>query len=158
MPDSILHIPAKATSVRLPGKNFADVGGRSSLTRVIEAALSSGCFDDIVVTGDDLEKLYRECGPYSVRVGPQKPSTVIQTTRDMIWEEYSNPYQGGALQELKPRHISIILPTLALVTADDIRGVFELSRETGDPVMAVSRFPYRMDEVSTLEGHPPDMG
>lgn len=143
MPDSILHIPAKATSVRLPGKNFADVGGKPSIVHVVEAAQDSQCFDEIVITSDEdaglIFAIFRDKRFREVQLLPQTPSSVIQTTHEMI----------AGLGWVRPYlvHISIMLPTIALVTQEDIEGVFDLATETGDPVMAVSRFPYRMDEV-----------
>ena len=38
--------------------------------------------------------------------------------------------------------VSIALATAALLTPDIIRGAIALSDDTGDPVMAVTRFPY----------------
>ena len=138
--DSILHIPAKTGSVRAPGKNWADVGGKPSIAWVIEAAIGSSRFSRIIVSTNSPEVRDAVLG-YPVELVGQVPSTVIQTTHDVL-----------APEDYKAR-ITIMLPTVALITQEDIKGALDES-ET-DPVMIVTRFPYRTDEIVAVnkDGH-----
>ena len=132
--NGFLHIPCKSTSVRCPGKNLALVGGKPSVCWVIEAALESGLFNRIVVStdGDDVRRVLEA---YPVGVVSQSPSTVIDTTHDILEEE---DYED---------RITIMLPTVCLLIPDDIQGAIDESNLYDDPVMAVVGFPYRLDEV-----------
>lgn len=46
-------IPARGGSVRVPGKNLADFGGKPAIARVIQIAIASGVFGRIAVSTDD---------------------------------------------------------------------------------------------------------
>ena len=50
--DAICIIPAKKNSKRIPGKNIRVFHGKPIIAYTIEAALESGCFDDVIVTSD----------------------------------------------------------------------------------------------------------
>ncbi len=138
MTESILHIPAKTDTVRTPGKNWADIDGKPSIAWVIEAALASATFSRIIVStnGPEIRNIALE---YPVEIADQTPSTVIQTTHDVLTEVGDDA------------RITIMLPTVALILPEDIQGAVKLSDESGDPVMVVTRLPYRIDEVVLLK-------
>ncbi len=46
-------VPARGGSIRVPGKNLADVGGRSLVERAVEGALAARLVDRVVVSTDD---------------------------------------------------------------------------------------------------------
>ena len=48
-------IPARGGSKRIPRKNIREFCGKPMIAWSIEAALSSGCFDQIIVSTDDSE-------------------------------------------------------------------------------------------------------
>ena len=48
-------IPARGGSKRIPRKNIRPFGGRPMIAWSIDAALNSGCFDQVVVSTDDAE-------------------------------------------------------------------------------------------------------
>lgn len=48
-------IPARGGSKRIPRKNIRDFCGKPMVVRSIEAAQASGCFDQIIVSTDDVE-------------------------------------------------------------------------------------------------------
>ena len=52
---NICIIPARGGSKRIPRKNIREFYGRPMIAWSISAAFSSGCFDQIVVSTDDLE-------------------------------------------------------------------------------------------------------
>jgi pseudaminic acid cytidylyltransferase len=53
----IAIIPARGGSKRIPRKNIIDFQGRPIIGWVIETAVSSGCFSEVVVSSDDDEVL-----------------------------------------------------------------------------------------------------
>ncbi len=57
-------IPARGGSKRIPRKNIRPFLGRPILAYSIEAALASGCFDEVMVSTDDTEiaAIARNCG------------------------------------------------------------------------------------------------
>lgn len=58
MPDparTLVVIPARGGSKRLPRKNLLDLAGKPLIAHTIEAALKSGCFGRILVSSDDEE-------------------------------------------------------------------------------------------------------
>lgn len=61
---TVCIIPARGGSKRIPRKNIRFFCGRPMITWSIQAALNSGCFDDIVVSTDNLEiaTIARESG------------------------------------------------------------------------------------------------
>lgn len=48
-------IPARGGSKRIPRKNIRPFGGRPMIAWSIDAALKSGCFDQVIVSTDDAE-------------------------------------------------------------------------------------------------------
>ena len=48
-------IPARGGSKRIPRKNIKIFHGKPIISYSIEAALSSGCFDKVIVSTDDIE-------------------------------------------------------------------------------------------------------
>ncbi len=52
---SLCIIPARGGSKRIPRKNIRPFLGRPILARVVETALASGCFDEVMVSTDDDE-------------------------------------------------------------------------------------------------------
>ena len=51
----LVVIPARGGSKRIPRKNIRDFCGKPMLAWSIEAALTSGCFDRVVVSTEDME-------------------------------------------------------------------------------------------------------
>jgi len=52
---SLVVIPARGGSKRLPRKNLLDLAGKPLIAHTIEAAVKSGCFDRVLVSSDDEE-------------------------------------------------------------------------------------------------------
>jgi CMP-N-acetylneuraminic acid synthetase len=48
-------LPVRSGSQRLPKKNYIKLNGKTIMERAVDKALSSGCFDDVVVNTDDAE-------------------------------------------------------------------------------------------------------
>lgn len=139
MTDSILHVPCKLDSVRLPRKNIADIQGKPSICWVIEAAMQSGEFGEILVSTPskdipEIKAIIQDYAP-DVDVVPQYGSTVVQNTHSIL-----SPSDYDS-------QITVMLATAALIMPRDIHQALHLSNTEREPVMAVIEFPHRIGEV-----------
>jgi len=53
MPNTLILIPARMTSSRLPGKPLADIGGKPMIVRVLERAKAAGIGEAVVATDSE---------------------------------------------------------------------------------------------------------
>ena len=58
--NKVAIILARGGSKRIPRKNIIDFAGKPMLVWSIEAAILSGCFEDVVVSTDD-EEIASDC-------------------------------------------------------------------------------------------------
>lgn len=88
-------IPARGGSKRIPRKNIKPFLGKSIIAYSIEAALSSGLFDEVMVSTDDEEiaVIARKYGAEVPFVRSSKNANDFATTLDVI-EEVINTYAG----------------------------------------------------------------
>lgn len=128
----IAHIPCKIASQRLALKNILVVNDRPAFVWPALAAIESGMFDKVVVSSElpSLIHQFRHRLPElaSIEIINQQPSSVIQTTRDVV-----------AQYEVAHATVAVIMATGILLTPDDICTVVKLSEEQDRPVMAVAR-------------------
>ena len=116
-------IPARGGSKRFPRKNVAPLRGRPLLAWAVDAARGSGLFDDIWVSTDDAEiaAVARECG---ARVHDRPPAlagdtaTIAQVGVDFL--------DWLAVRGQEIAVLCTILPTAALMRAEDLRGGWDL--------------------------------
>ncbi len=79
-------IPARGGSKRIPRKNIKDFNGKPIIAYSIEAALNSGCFDQVIVSTDDFEiaEVARQYGAQVPFVRPSNIADDYATTADVI--------------------------------------------------------------------------
>jgi N-acylneuraminate cytidylyltransferase len=123
VPRPVCLIPARGGSRRFPRKNIALLRGRPLLAWAIEAARESKLFDDVWVSTDDAEiaAIARDHGAV-VHDRPEAlagdTATIAQVGVDFLdWLAA----RGRAAET-----ICIVLPTAALMRADDLRGAWDL--------------------------------
>ncbi|MGO4551573.1 hypothetical protein AB4059_10780 [Lysobacter sp. 2RAF19] len=130
-------IPARAGSVRLPGKNLRALGGKPMIAWTIEAALASASIDAVLVTSDDtgVLALAREMGVHDVVRRPDALATSTATSADVVMH---------ALNASVGAHSSFCLlqPTSPLRAIADIDGAIGLHRKSGLPVVSVCETPH----------------
>lgn len=80
-------IPVRMAATRLPGKPLLDLGGRSLVQRVHDAAVSSGVFGRVIVATDD-EEIAQEVRRFDGEV--QLTSSDHQTGTDRVAEVARN--------------------------------------------------------------------
>lgn len=135
-------IPARGGSKRIPQKNIRPFCGKPMISYSIEAALNSGCFEEVMVSTDSeqIEEISRQYGasvPFR-RSGENAGDTA--TISDVLKEvltAYSG--QGRSVEEA-----CCLFPTAPFVTADKLRNAFALLESSTDidTVMPVVRYSY----------------
>lgn len=152
---NIAVIPARGGSKRIPRKNIKPFCGKPMIAWSIEAALASGCFDQVIVSTDDEE---------IKEVALQYGATVPFTRPD----ELANDYAGTvavikhAAEWLRaegyaPELICCLYATAPFVSAEDLRKgeqVIKNATGTADYAFSVTSyaFPIQRSLRITPEG------
>ena len=143
---SIAIIPARGGSKRLHRKNIRLVNGIPLLSYPIRTALSSGCFDKVIVSSDDHEIL--DIGAdYGAETLWRDTSlsddiaTVDQVCLDVLsHHDYANSYS-----------FCCIYPTSIFVTTDDLVASKNILDEETDFVMGVSEYNFHPFQAMKIE-------
>lgn len=131
-------IPARGGSKRFPRKNVALLKGKPVLAYVVQAALGSGVFTDVWVSTDDAE-IAAVATCYGAKVH-ERPAALAgdQATLVQVALDFADWLDG---QGRLPERLCIVLPTAALLQADDLRHAFALFTERkADFTMAVTTY------------------
>ena len=120
---AIAVIPARGGSKRLPGKHVRSLCGRPAIVYTVEAALSCGLFERVVVTTDDAE-----IGAVALAAGAEVPFV-----RAAALADDHTPVSAAtvdALERLDPggtnyRHVAQLMANCPLRNATDIEQSFE---------------------------------
>lgn len=121
-------IPARGGSKRLPGKNLADLHGRSLLQRAIDAGLEARGIDRLIVSTDDpaIAEAARAGGAEVPFLRPAELATDAASSLDVVrhamaWADEEEPDAFS--------HLVLLQPTSPLRTADDIDQALALCRD-----------------------------
>ena len=138
---NIAIITARGGSKRIPKKNIKNFCGKPIILYTIEAALTSGCFDEVMVSTDDEEiaALAREAGASVPFLRSEKTSDDFATTMDVI-EEVISEY--GKRQK-SFEHACVLYPTAPFVTSEKIKNAMEtLIKENVDSVLPIVKYSF----------------
>jgi CMP-N,N'-diacetyllegionaminic acid synthase len=139
-------ITARGGSKGLPRKNVLLAGGKPLIAWTVEAAVSSGCVDRVVLTSDDHEimaaAMAAGCDVPFCR--PAHLASDVATSLDVVLH---------AIDQLPGyEYVVLLQPTSPLRTAADIDTAFELMLESGAPscvsVCEADQSPYWMYRVA----------
>ena len=138
---TLAMITARGGSKRIPRKNIKEFNGKPIIAYSIEAALSSGVFDEVMVSTDD-EEIAEIAKKYGAKVPffrSEKTANDFATTVDVI-EEVLNTYrERGEEFDI----FCCIYPTAPFITAKRLKdAVEELSASDADSLIPVVRFSY----------------
>jgi 3-deoxy-manno-octulosonate cytidylyltransferase (CMP-KDO synthetase) len=116
MPDSLVLIPARLASTRLPGKPLADIGGQPMIVHVLRRAEAAGIGETVVATDSEaVAAAVEKAGGRAVMTRSDHPSG-----SDRIYE---------ALEALDPEHrVAIVVNVqgdLPTIDPADIRAALE---------------------------------
>ncbi|MCC9595861.1 MULTISPECIES: pseudaminic acid cytidylyltransferase [unclassified Rubrivivax] len=134
-------IPARGGSKRIPRKNAKPFCGRPMIAWSIEAALSSACFEHVVVSTDDAEiaQLARRFGAETPFTRPAELSDDFTPTRPVVNHAILDAQQRwGAVDR-----VCCLYATAPFVRAADLRaGLATLESSGAEFAFTVASFPY----------------
>lgn len=133
-------IPARGGSKRIPRKNIKDFLGKPIIAYSIEAALQSGCFDEVMVSTDDAE-IAEIAMQYGAKVPFMRSSETANdyaTTADVILEVLNNYKNQGFEFDT----IACIYSTAPFVTAERIKEGYNMLSKDINSVFTCVQFSY----------------
>lgn len=134
-------IPARGGSKRIPRKNIKPFCGKPMIAWSIEAALQSGCFDEVVVSTDDQEiadvaMAYGAKAPFTrpARLSDDYTGTIPVVRHAIEWFQ-----QSGR----PPAQVCCIYATAPFIQVDDLRRGLELLRTSDcSYAFSVTSYPF----------------
>lgn len=147
---NIAVIPARGGSKRMPGKNLLELGGKPLIVWTIEAALGSGCFDEVVVSTDDPEiaAVARSIGATVPFIRPAEISTDTAASIDVVRHALSWFEAKGREYET----VTLLQPTSPLRTAGHIREAFDqFVRKNANTVVSMCASEHPLEWYGELE-------
>lgn len=138
---NIAIIPARGGSKRIPKKNIKSFFGKPIIAYSILAAISSGLFDEVMVSTDDeeIELVAKEYGAMVPFMRSKKNADDYATTTDVLVEVIEQYKSLGHSFE----HGCCIYPTAPFVTENTLNESYQLLVKEGyDSVFPVLPFTY----------------
>lgn len=149
---NIAIIPARGGSKRIPKKNIRSFAGKPLISYSIEAAISSGVFQDIIVTTDDEEiaKIAKEFGVTVVIERPAELADDFTGTGPVV--EHAIRFYQEQLGEVDK--VCCIYATAPFLTGDWIKtGFIELNENPNAQfAFSVTSFDFPIQRALTLSG------
>ncbi len=121
-------IPARGGSKRIPRKNIKLFCGKPMIAWSIEAAMQSGCFDQIVVSTDDNE-VAEVARHFGAKVPFMRPD-VLSDDHTGTTAVIAHAINWFASQGYKPENVCCLYATAPFVSADDLRKGLSVLIET----------------------------
>lgn len=122
-------IPARGGSKRIPRKNIKAFCGKPMIAWSIEAALQSGCFDQVIVSTDDQEiaEVARQYGASVPFMRPAKLSDDYTGTIPVIQQAIEWCRADG----VDARQVCCLYATAPFVGPEDLRRGLDILEKTG---------------------------
>lgn len=139
---TICIIPARGGSKRIPRKNIRLFAGEPIIAFSIKAAISSGCFDRVIVSTDD-----NEIRSIAISLGAEVPVLRSDKNSDdhaSVFDVVKETLDYLSYKEnFSPRYVCCIFATAPFVTGKRIADAFEkMIKNNSDAVFPVVDFPY----------------
>lgn len=134
-------IPARGGSKRIPRKNIKVFGGKPMIVWSIEAALQSGCFDQVIVSTDDGEiaAVARAAGADTPFVRPAELSDDLTGTIPVIAHATKWYIDSG----YDVSEVCCLYATAPFVQASDLQqGLETLQRNSSDYAFSVTSYAF----------------
>jgi pseudaminic acid cytidylyltransferase len=128
-------IPARGGSKRIPRKNIKPFAGKPMLAWAIDNAVQSGCFDQVIVSTDDVEiaDVAHDCGASVIRRPAELANDTASTAQVMSHAIEASP--GAEI-------VCCLYATTPLLLPGDLQSGLELLQTSGaDYVMAAAPLP-----------------
>lgn len=143
-------IPARGGSKRIPRKNIREFCGQPMIAWSIRAALTSGCFDRIIVSTDD-----PEIAATAVRFGAEAPFLrPAQLADDYTGTTAVVQHAVNELQAVGEHcdEVCCLYATAPFVVADDLRRGLDLLRAGGgDYAFSVTSFAFPIQRALRID-------
>jgi pseudaminic acid cytidylyltransferase len=136
---TVAIITARRHSKRIPGKNIRPFLGKPIIAYSIEAALSAGIFDEVMVStdGEDIATIAKHYGAEVPFFRSHKNADDHATTSDVLLEVLDKYKEAGRDFQLA----CCLYPTAPFVTAEKLKTAMEhLQNSKADTVVPVTRF------------------
>lgn len=151
-------IPARGGSKRIPRKNIKMFHGQPMIVWSIQAAIDSGCFDEVWVSTDD-EEIAAVAQAYGAKVPFLRPAHLsddFATTADVMSHAVE---EFGKLNHTLPDYICCLYATAPFVTKTDlVHGLEKIkNNNTLDYVFSATTYPFpiqraiKLNEQGTVE-------
>ena len=143
-------IPARGGSKRIPRKNIKNFHGKPMIAWSIQAALGSGCFDEVWVSTDDAEiaQVAQEYGAKVPFLRPEELSNDFATTADVM-QHAVNFFENE--NEIRPDYVCCLYATAPFVIQQDLRnGLSLIQAERVDYVFSATTFPFPIQRAIKL--------
>lgn len=121
-------IPARGGSKRIPRKNIKPFCGKPMIAWSIEAALQSGCFDQIVVSTDDVE-IAEVARQHGAQVPFMRPTELADDHTDTT-AVIAHAINWFAAHGQMPEQVCCLYATAPFVSPDDLRIGLSILTET----------------------------
>lgn len=150
--NNLAIIPARGGSKRIPRKNIKEFLGRPIITYSIEAAITSGLFNEVMVSTDDNEiaevaKIFGAKVPF---LRSSKNSNDYAGVSEVCIEVISEYEKAGKFFDL----ICCILPTAPFVTPDKlINAIEKINQGFYDSVFTVAEYSYPIQRSLKMDGN-----
>lgn len=141
MNNNIAIITARGGSKRIPRKNIKNFLGQPIIKYSIDAALNSDCFDEVIVSTDDLEiaEYAKKCGAHVPFIRSKKNSDDYSTTADVLLEVIDSYKKLGRAFE----NACCIYPTAPFVSSEKLEVAFnKLTVNKCDVVLPIVRISF----------------
>ena len=157
----IAVIPARGGSKRIPRKNIKIFCGKPMIAWSIDAALQSGCFDQVVVSTDDAEiaVVARDFGAEVPFIRPSTLSDDFTGTTAVMAHAINWFMKRGK----KPQAVCCLYATAPFVSVDDLRAGHKLLIESSaDYTFSVTSYAFppqraiRLTETGGVEMFNPE--
>lgn len=138
---TIAIIPARGGSKRIPGKNIKDFLGKPIIAYVIETAVKSGVFDEVMVSTDSVEiaEVARKYGAKVPFMRSALTANDFATTAEVLTEVIAS-YEENSI---KIRNACCIYPTAVLLNETHLQQAFQnFEKWNYDTLISVLRFSY----------------
>lgn len=135
----IAIITARGGSKRIPKKNIKEFCGKPIIAYSIEAALSSGVFDEVMVSTDseEIKAIAEEYGASVPFLRSEATSNDFATTADVIEEVFNSYKRIGKNFDA----FACIYPTAPFVTGERLAEATELLNDA-DAVISVVKYSF----------------
>ena len=151
-------IPARGGSKRIPRKNIKMFHGQPMIAWSIQAAIDSGCFDEVWVSTDD-EEIAEVAQVYGAKVPFLRPAYLsddFATTADVMSHAVE---EFGKINHTLPDYICCLYATAPFVTkADLVQGLEKIKNNSNlNYVFSATTYPFpiqraiKLNEYDTVE-------